>query len=79
MALALSVRAGPPAGEGPLKAGSQSIDNALGTSGVAAGYSRGLSRWLELGGLGRIWQRSFGTSIAAFRQARKVIPALQEP
>lgn len=29
--------------------------------------------------LRRIWQRSFGTSIAAFRQAGKGIPALREP
>jgi|SRR2546425_7686126 len=49
MAIALSARAGPPAPDGPLKTGSQSIDIALGTSGVAAGYSRDLSGWLELG------------------------------
>jgi len=68
MALALSVRAGPPAGEGPLKAGSQSIDIALGTSGVAAGYSRGLSRWLELGGRAdwQSWSYQDTVSLAAF-------------
>jgi hypothetical protein len=36
-------------------AGSQSIDIALGTSGAAAGYSRGLSGWFELGARGD-WQ-----------------------
>ena len=55
MALAVSARAGPFAPNGPPKAGSQSIEIELGTSGAAAAYSRGLSGWFELGARGD-WQ-----------------------
>ncbi len=49
VALAPSALAGNSSSIEPLKGGSQSIDVALGTSGVGAGYLRGLSGWLEVG------------------------------